>query len=329
MSSTTDAGKASNHYQLLRLKQFETDQVVIRSNFHKLMDQLRAKIAAEPTAVKWRVMQADMTRAMLVLCDARRKADYDLSLGNTTARDVRPPELAKILKARKLLDDVELDRAIKFADTVNIELRDAVVQQKLLSPEIVMPLYADSLGLPFVHLADLTIDDELIPTVPAIMARQHSLTPVLREGKTVIIASPNPLRPEIEDQLRLRYGSAVTQVICTKSAVDEVIEKYYSKETVAAQMSTAAAPRRKSSGSSSDSSSKAPALEAAPRMNRAELRKKKLKIGFVCGAFTMMVIVFADTLFLGYGTESPMMVPMIGMGVGLVAFAIGFLVVND
>lgn len=326
MSSATDASKASNYYQLLRLKQFETDQAVIRSNFHKLAEQLRAKLASEPNVVKWKTMQSEMTRAMLVLCDARRKAEYDLSLGNTAARDVRPPDLAKILKARKLLDEVQLDKAKKFADTVNIELRDAVVQQKQLTADVVMPLYAESLGLPFVHLADLTIDEELIPTVPAIMARQHSLTPVLRDGKTVIIASPNPLRPEIEDQLRLRYDAAISQIICTKAAVDEAIAKYYPKEAAAAQMNTvAAAPRRKAT---SAGDAPEPAV-AAPRLNRAELQKKKLKIGFICGAFTMVVIVLADTLFLGYGIESPKLVPLVGLGVGLVSFAVGYLVVNE
>jgi hypothetical protein len=220
-----------------------------------------------------------------------------------------------------------LDRAIKFANTVNIDLRDAVVQQKLLTPDVVMPLYADSLGLPFVHLADMTIDEDLISTVPAIMARQHSLTPVLRDGKTIVIASPNPLRSEIEDQLRLRYDANILQVICTKAAVDEAIAKYYSKEAAAAQMNTAAAPRRKTP--SDGSSSKAAALVTEPRLNRAELQKKKLKIGFVCGAFTMVAIVLVDTLFLGYGIESPKLVPMVGAGVGLISFAIGYLVVNE
>jgi hypothetical protein len=161
MSTSAEAGKASTHYQSLRLKPFESDQAVIRNNFKQLVQQVRAKMAAEPTVAKWPAMLTDMTRAMLVLCDARRKADYDLSLGNTAARDARTMDLAKILRARKAVDDVQLDKAQKFADTVNIELKDAVVQQKLLPPDVVMPLYADSLGLPFVHLSDLTIDHSL------------------------------------------------------------------------------------------------------------------------------------------------------------------------
>jgi hypothetical protein len=326
MSTTADAAKSSTHYQLLRLKPFESDQAVIRSNFRKLVEQIRAKIVAEPTVARWPAMLADMTGAMLVLCDARRKADYDLSLGNTASRDARPMDLEKILRARKALDDLQLDRAKKFADTVNIDLHDAVVQQKLLTPEAVMPLYADSLGLPFVNLSDLTIDHGLIATVPAIMARQHSLTPVLRDGKTVIVASPNPLRPEIEEQLRLRYDAPISQVICTKAAVDAAIAEHYPREAAMAQMSTTpmAAPKKGSSGGKDE-----PAAAGAPRINRAELRKKKLKIGFVCGAFTTMLVVFGLSLFTDYGMTNPIMLPILGIGVGSIAFAIGYLVVNE
>jgi hypothetical protein len=158
------------------------------------------------------------------------------------------------------------------------------------------------------------------------MARQHSLTPVLRDGKTVIIASPNPLRSEIEEQLRLRFDANVSQVICTKAAVDAVIAEHYPKEAAAAQMATTplSAPKRGASSGGKDEPG-----EAGPRLNRAELRKKKLKVGFVCLAFTMMVIVFGDTLVTGYGLENPTLVPLVGAAVGAVAFAIGYLVVNE
>lgn len=326
MSTAADAGKASNHYQLLRLKPFESDVALIRNNFHKLIEQVRAKEAAEPGVVKWKKMEVEMTRAMLVLCDTRRKADYDLTLGNTNARDSRPAELGKILRARKLLDDVQLDKARKFADTVNMELRDAVVQQKLLAPDVVIPLYADSLGLPFVHLADMTIDETLIGVVPAIMARQHSIVPVMHDGIMILVASPNPIRSEIEEQLRLRFDSPISQVICTKAAVDTVIAKYYPREAAAAQMSTAAAVSRQATSGKSEGGGDT----ESPRLNRAELQKKKLKIGFVCGAFTMMVVVFALMLFteMGISGQSTMMYLM-GFGAGLVAFVVGYLVVSE
>jgi transcription elongation GreA/GreB family factor len=316
-----DSGKPSNHYQLLRLQPFETDQDVIRKHFQKLIDQVKEKLKKEPHVIKWKAMQQDFVKAMMTLGDARRKAEYDASLGNKSNRDVRPPDLATILRRRKLVDDVALDRAIKFADTVNIELRDAVVQQKLVTNDVIMPFYADSLGLPFFRLADVAIDESLIPTVPAVMARQQSLVPIAREGRHVIIAAPNPLRSEIEEQLQLRFDASIRQVICTRAAVDQVIAEHYSRETAAAQI--ASAPQNvatKRAGAKSSSSG-----EPEVRMSRADMRKQKLKIGFVSGAFTAMVIIFGGTMFTDYG---PTQLQLMGAAVGLVAFGIGYVAAN-
>lgn len=316
-----DSGKSSNHYQLLRLQPFETDQEVIRKHFQKLIDQVKDKLKKEPHVIKWKAMQQDFVKAMLVLGDARRKAEYDASLGNKSNRDVRPPDLASILRRRKLVDDVALDRAVKFADTVNIELRDAVVQQKLITNDVIVPLYADSLGLPFLRLSDVAIDDTLIPTVPAVMARQQSLVPILRDGRHILIASPNPLRSEVEEQLQLRFDASIRQVICTKASVDQVIAEHYSREAAAAQI--ASAPQNTSTKKAAAKSSDGGGGEA--RLSRAELRQLKLKVGFIAGAFTAMVIIFGGTLFTNY---DPTSLQLLGIGIGLAAFGIGYVAAN-
>lgn len=321
MSTSTDSGKGTNYYQLLKLKPFETDQEVIRTHFHKLVAQVRAKIAAEPYAPKWKAMQNEITRAMLVLSESRRKADYDAQLGHPVPPEAKPLPLLKIIRQRKLLDETALEKAKKFAETINIDLHEAITQQKLLPADVVMPLYADSLGLPYVQLADMTIDPSLIPTVPALMARQNSLTPVMMDGNFVVVASPKPIRPEIEEQLRLRFDSSVRQVICTKGAIDEAIATHYPREAAAAQMTRAAdaqdAPGKKGTDAKAG---------AATRISREELRSKKLKIGGIAGAFTAMAIIFGGTLFTGF---DPTNTQIVGLGVGVLAFAIGYLVVNE
>lgn len=316
-----DSGKSSNHYQLLRLQPFETDQDVIRKHFQKLIDQVKEKLKKEPHVIKWKAMQQDFVKAMLTLGDARRKAEYDASLGNKASRDVRPPDLATILRRRKLIDDVALDRAVKFADTVNIELRDAVVQQKLIANDVIVPLYADSLGLPFFRLSDVSIDDSLLATVPAVMARQQSLVPVMREGRHVIVASPNPLRSEIEEQLQLRFEASIRQVVCTKASVDQVIAEHYSRESAQAQI--AAAPQNVAAKKTVAKSSSGGGQEA--HMSKAELRSKKLKIGFVSGAFTAMVVIFGGTMFTEY---DPTTLQLMGLTIGIVVFGIGYVATN-
>jgi hypothetical protein len=325
MSTPTEAKKAPSYYDLLKLKPLEADIGLVRAHFHKIVEQIRAKMAAEPGVDRWPKMLGEMTHAMLVLSDARRKNDYDASIGGKSGRDVRLVDLDKLVKARKLLDDAGFEKAQKFADTVNLDLHEAIINQKLATPEAVMPLYAESIGLPFVTLSDLAVDESLIPTVPAVLARQNSFAPVLVDEGQVVVAVTRPLKPEIEEQLRLRFDKQIRQVIVTKAAIDEAINKYYPREAAAAQMSAVPQAPQSSGGGDSSGGGGAP----RPRVNKAELRKKKLKIGGIAGMFTAMIIIVGGTLFTNMGLENAMLLRIIGISAGALAFAVAFLVVSE
>jgi len=323
-SKPADAKRPPTHYELLKLPSLEPDVAVVRKHFTKAVEQVRAKAAAEPNSTRWPDLLKEMTKAMLVLCDARRKNDYDQTLGGKTGRDVRLVDIDKLIKARKVLEPEALEKAQKLADTVNLDLHEAILNQKLATPEVIMPVYAESIGLPYVELASLTFEEGLMPTVPAIMARQNTFVPVLKDDKEVIIASPKPLKPEIEDQLRLRFNAQVRQVICTKASVDAAIAKYYTREAAMAEMHTA--PPSTSSGSSSEKSAAAGSPKQSRRANKAESRQNKLKIGAVCGMMTAMSIILGLNFFTQLAQTNMLLTYMSGLGAGAVAFGIGYLV---
>ena len=50
MSSSAEAKKPASYYDLLKVKPFESDIGLIRKHFKKIVEQIRAKIAAEPAS---------------------------------------------------------------------------------------------------------------------------------------------------------------------------------------------------------------------------------------------------------------------------------------
>jgi hypothetical protein len=72
--------------------------------------------------------------------------------------------------------------------------------------------------------------------MPATLARQHSAVPLMIDNDRILVASPNPLSTEIEDQLRLRLGLMVRPVICTPAAIHEIVNRYYTREAAAKEM---------------------------------------------------------------------------------------------
>jgi len=232
-----ETARPLEHYQLLRVERFEDDVDRIRRHYRKMNAHVR-KFATGDYAKQSQQLLNELAKAMLCLTDVRRKAEYDASLGRRDYAPGKRRSLEEILIFRKLVDQAQLEKARKYAEAVGLELRDALLQLKLLSPEVVMQSWAEAIGLPYVDLAELGIDqtvlDAVLDKVPPYVARQHSCVPVMIDDGQLLMASPNPLKPDVEDDLRVRTGMPVRSVLCTPADIHVMVEKYYSKEAASA-----------------------------------------------------------------------------------------------
>ncbi|MCA9102625.1 MAG: general secretion pathway protein GspE [Planctomycetales bacterium] len=282
-----------SHYQLLRLPQFEDDPVKVRSHYRKMNAHVR-KFAAGDYAAQSQELLNELAKAMLCLTDARRKEDYDASLGRAGGGG-KKRTLEQILLGRKVIEPAQLEKARKYASAVGLEIRDALVQQKLAKPEVVMQVYAESEGLPYVELSEMVIDPELVAKVPAVTARHHSCVPVLIDEGQLLMASPNPLAPEVEDDLRLRIGMPVRSVLCTATGVNDAIKIHFPKEAAQSQIAAAGAKQAAPSAEKSAEGEVAAAtLDPAAAAERAKQRKLSAVMAF---NFIFMATMFYLMMF--------------------------------
>ncbi len=281
----TETARPLNHYQLLRLTAFEDDAAKIRSHYRKMNEHVR-KFASGDYAHQSQELLNELARAMLCLTDARRKGEYDASLGRRDDGGARRRTLEELLVGRKVITAEHLAKARSYASAVGLEIRDALVQQKLAQPEVVMQVYAESLGLPYVDLGDIGVDETLLGRVPAVMARQHSCAPVMVDEGQLLVASPNPLGHEVEDQLRLRLGMPVRTVLCTASQINDVVAKHYPKSAAAAEIAASSAAPAASSPAAANQSDAATTDTRTP----AEKKRQRLMIAFMSFNFSFMAM---------------------------------------
>ncbi len=273
-----------NHYQLLRLKRFEDDTALIRSHYRKLNAHVR-KYATGDYARESQALLNELAQAMLCLTDATRKGEYDASLGRPDAHGARTQTVEELLVRRQVCDREQLERARRFADAVGLDIGDAVVQQKIAKPEVVMQIVAESIGLPYVELADIGVDGSLVPMVSAMLARQHSFVPLLVADGRLILASPRPLNPTVEEELRLRLNMPVRSVLCTAAAVNAAIQQHYPQEKAAAEL---AATSSASAYGAARGSSAGPSPDA---------KRRNLMMTLMAFNFTFMAVMLYLTLF--------------------------------
>ncbi|MCX7428152.1 MAG: hypothetical protein NTW96_21295 [Planctomycetia bacterium] len=227
-------------------------------------------------------MLNELAKAMLCLTDSRRKREYDATLGRADKGELRRRSFEEILLANKVVDRTQLDKARNYAKAVGLEIRDAVIQQKLTTPDVAMLAYAEAIGLPYVELDEIGVAEDLVPLIPPATARQHSCVPVMADANQILMASPNPLVPDVEEDLRLRLGKTIRSVLCTPASINAVVAKYYPPDAVVAV--PAAKPK-----ASQQAAEPAKATAAKPK-STAEQKKQQTLIAVVGFNLTVMLV---------------------------------------
>jgi hypothetical protein len=309
-----DKSRPLNHYQLLRLNKFEDTVPTIRSHYRKMVSHVRRYSVSDSTG-RCEALQNELATAMLCLTDAKRKQEYDAMLGRKEDASVGRRTFEDILLANKVVDQTQLAKASKYAKAVGLDIRDAVLQQKLAPPDVVMLSYAEAVGLPYVDLDDIGVAQDLVPLIPPPTARQHSCVPVMADQTQVIMASPNPLAPDVEEELRLRLGKQIRTVLCTAGAINAAVARYYPPDAVAA---AAGAPAKTAAAT--------PEQKAVrKRMSVLEKQRQRLMIGIV--SFNLSVVATMVALFYYRGGRLDRLGWMdvaMAAGIGLIGAVMGF-----
>ncbi len=224
----TDPQRPVNYYTLLGVQKFEDDTNLIRKNYRQRNSLVR-KYATGVYSKRSQELLNELAKAMLCLTDAQRKNDYDVSLGRERRAGERRT-LEQILLAQGKLAADQLNRARSFADATGLEMRDVLISQKMLPIEEVTQAYAESLGLPYMDLNDVLVDETLLLKVNVAIAREFTYVPILEDEGLLLVAAPAPLSPEQEDDLRLRFDMPVRTVLVAPNVIAELVTNCYSKE---------------------------------------------------------------------------------------------------
>ena len=312
------------YYQLMRLKTFEDDAALIRKRYRDMNAYVR-KFATGDFIEESQALLNELAKAMLCLTDAERKAEYDFSLGRkheggeTSASGRRT--LETILLEEKLATPDQIKKAKSYADAIGIELHMALLQQKVADPERIMIAYSESIGLPFVNLNDVPVDEYYAPQINPVSARQHSFVPVMADMGKLILASPEPVSVDVEDELRILFEMPIRSAICMPQQVNAAIAKYYPRDAVQQVVQRG--------GDSNENRSAKVVAKAKPKKTAvvgeqmsAAAKKNRLKLTIVRFNFGVMAGAFGTYFALKHSTPSKMI--MFGLILGAVAGAVAW-----
>ncbi len=288
-----------DHYQLLRVAEFDDDIDRIRAHYKKLNNHVR-KYATGKYSVQSQDLLNDLAKAMLCLTDADRKRDYDESLGREFEVETdamgRAPFLEILISQGHITREKKRDIE-SFASARGLSERDAVIQMKLVEHPPAAQALATHLGLSYVELEDMLPEDVALDGVPRILVKKHTFLPLFIDDGTLLIACVDSPEHDLEDELRLRYGVPVRAVIATPRSINQAIAQHY-----APGMRDEAVVKQLEQTSSKASKKSQPAPEKKKRPPKADRRSfddltepeqdKRKQIGkiILCASFVIPML---------------------------------------
>lgn len=322
-----EGDRPPDHYQLLRLVQFEDDAEKIRNNYKKLNGHVR-KYAAGKHSVRSQELLNELAKAMLCLTDTERKREYDGSLGREFDAEeaTGPRPMEEILVHKQIISASQADEARNHAQKTGLDMRDVIVQLKMADQTTATQAYAEELGLPFVDISDLIPDDSILDQVPKKLVKQQSILPLFVDDDVLLIACTHPPDSDLEEELRLRLNHPVRAVLATPLNINQGIAKYYAP---GARNETAEVVAK--GGSKTAKGSSAPAAKKEPRKALTQLTPEELKnrqaMGLLALCWTIIPSVLIDQFVVPVGLRylfgfclTPIVAPIAGVLVYLNCF---------
>jgi type II secretory ATPase GspE/PulE/Tfp pilus assembly ATPase PilB-like protein len=138
----------------------------------------------------------------------------------------RPMRLGERLVHEKLVTEKQLQTALQEQRRTGSTLGEVLVSMGFLKEDDLCRVLAESQGVPFLDLGEVTPDTTLLTGISAEFARKHGVFPVERDGKFVVVAMARPMDILALDAVKQHCWRQVRVVAASPREVNGAITRY-------------------------------------------------------------------------------------------------------
>jgi type IV pilus assembly protein PilB len=138
--------------------------------------------------------------------------------------------LGALLVERAVISEEQLTAAIEEQRKSGRRLGHVLVDMDLVSPEVLLEVLSEQLGVPTVRVNAYTVSQEAIAALPEKVARRHTAFPLQKMGTTLVVALATPKDLVALDDLRFASGCAIQTVLALEDEIVAALDRYYRDE---------------------------------------------------------------------------------------------------
>lgn len=137
--------------------------------------------------------------------------------------------LKELLIQKSGLTEPQITEAEEKAKRDSISLMHALEMLDFVSDQKVLSAFASFYNVRKALLSDMDIPKNILDLIPKELAMKLRVIPIDRAGNNIIIATSNPRDLKAIDAIRFSTGYSARPVLAGELAINEAIDKYYSK----------------------------------------------------------------------------------------------------
>ncbi len=136
-------------------------------------------------------------------------------------------ELGQALVEKRLLSRAQLDELNSRCALTGDQLDSLIVKESVVSEEEVLKILSSLSGIPFEHMANVSIERSAVDAVPPKMALQYKAMPIQVSGGTILLAVSSVPNAMTVDSIRILLDMAIDWMLCTRTDISKSIKHFY------------------------------------------------------------------------------------------------------
>jgi len=144
---------------------------------------------------------------------------------------LKQKDLEEILKTNKILDEKQLKSLTAKAGAAGKSLEDFIVEQKLITPQLLYESAANYYKIPFFDLKSKSIRQDILLLIPKTAAKTHQTVAFDGSGNELKVATLDPSDLEFFDFLAKKTELDLKLHLTTPEGLDDALEQYHKSIT--------------------------------------------------------------------------------------------------
>ncbi len=138
-----------------------------------------------------------------------------------------------MLVASGAITEAQLREALAYQRNGSVQLGVALMKLGFIDETTLARTLAKQQGMPFVDLEKAKVAPEIVARVPAEVARDQGLLPLMIKDGKLVVAVDDPLKRILADQLRFMLGIDVMCALASPTSLKRALARYYGESAEA------------------------------------------------------------------------------------------------